>query len=147
MVKIRLTRIGKKGEAHYRVIAVRAREKRETKAIEELGFYNPRTNPSTFEVNKDRVKYWLSVGAQPTYTVAILLEKAGLYKVFKKKFHNKPGKKSQARNVEKAAKAEASKAEAEAKKAETAAPKDEPKADPKVENAPEAEAKTEETKA
>jgi small subunit ribosomal protein S16 len=104
MVKIRLTRIGKKGEAHYRIIAVKAREKRDTKAIEQLGFYNPGTNPSTFEVDKDRIKYWLSVGAQPTYTVARLLEKAGLYKSFKKKFNKKAGKKKKDQAAAKEAK-------------------------------------------
>lgn len=111
MVKLRLTRTGRKGEPHYRVIAIQAREKRESKAIEFLGYYNPRTNPSTFEVEEDRVKYWLSVGAQPTETVARLLARQGLYKVEEKKFNKKPGKKAQERAEAKAAKQEQAKSE------------------------------------
>jgi len=137
MVKIRLTRIGKKGEAHYRVIAVKAREKRDTKAIEQLGFYNPGTDPSTFEVDKDRIKYWLSVGAQPTYTVARLLEKAGLYKAFKKKFNKAAGKKKKDQAAAKQA----------AEGAKTAAPKveevktEEPKVEVKAEETAQTETK------
>lgn len=101
MVKIRLTRTGKRNEPHYRVVAIKAREKRDSKAIEYLGYYNPRTQPSTFEVEEDRIKYWLSVGAQPTDTVARLLAKKGLYEMPKREFKKKPGKKKQ----EKAAKA------------------------------------------
>lgn len=94
MVKIRLTRVGKKGAASYRVIAINSREKRDSKAIEYLGFYNPRSKPSTFEVNPERIKYWFSVGAVPTQTVAFLLAKKGLYKIeTKQKFSKKPGKK------------------------------------------------------
>ncbi len=93
MVKLRLTRVGKKGEPHYRVIAIQAREKRESKAIEFLGYYDPKTNPSTFKVEKDRIQYWLSVGAQPTATVARLLARQELFKVEPKKFNKKPGKK------------------------------------------------------
>jgi len=101
MVKIRLTRTGKKKQAHYRVIVIQDRDKRDGKAIEYLGYYNPRTKPSTFEVDKERVKYWLSVGAQPTDTVARFLEKQGLYKVpDKKKFNKKPGKKKRAKAKE-----------------------------------------------
>lgn len=114
MVKIRLTRTGKKGEAHYRIIAINAREKRESRAIEFLGYYNPRTNPSTYELNKERIKYWLSVGAQPTYTVSRLLDKEGLYKAVKKKFTKKAGRKKQEREKSD----EAEKGKKEEKKAE-----------------------------
>lgn len=94
MVKIRLARFGKKGAPHYRIVAIQAREKRESKAIEYLGHYNPRTKPSTVKLDKERIQYWLSVGAQPTDTVAYLLSKEGLFKVDEKKtYSKKPGKK------------------------------------------------------
>jgi len=136
MVKIRLSRVGKKGESHYRVIAIRAREKLNGKAIEFLGFYNPRTNPSTFEIKKDRIKYWLSVGAQPTYTIARLLEKEGLYKGKKKKFSNKPGRKKQEKLKEAEAKAGV-KPEAKAEVKEMAKPETVPSKEEKKETKPE----------
>lgn len=71
MVKIRLTKVGSKKNAHYRLIAVPARTKRETKALEILGFYNPTTKEVNFK--KDRIDYWRSKGAQPTDTVLRLL--------------------------------------------------------------------------
>lgn len=97
MVKIRLTRLGRKHKPFYRVIAIQAREKRDSRAIEYLGTYDPMKSPSEFIVDKDRVKYWIGTGAQPTDTVARLLAKEGLYKVEKKKFTKKPGKKSRER--------------------------------------------------
>lgn len=101
MVKIRLTRLGRKHKPFYRVIAIQAREKRESKALEELGHYDPMKSPSEFVINKERVEYWLGVGAQPTETVARLLAKEGLYEVEEKKFNKKPGKKKQERTPKK----------------------------------------------
>ncbi|MBN1331623.1 30S ribosomal protein S16 [Candidatus Dojkabacteria bacterium] len=128
MVKIRLTRLGRKNAPFYRVIAIQTREKRDSRAIEQLGTYDPTQNPSEFKVDKDRVKYWLGVGAQPTDTVARFLAKEGLYKVEKKKFTKKPGKKK----LEKAGEQE------EEKKPEVKAePVIEEKTEEKVEEKPE----------
>ncbi len=120
MVKIRLTRTGKKGEPHYRVIVINTREKRESKAIEYLGYYNPRSNPSKFEVDVERIKYWLSVGAQPTETVARFLSKQKLFNKIEKKYSKKPGKKTQERNAKLAEKTKAT-AETKSETKETAA--------------------------
>lgn len=73
MVKIRLSRIGAKGQPYYRVVVVDSRRKRDTKVIETIGHYNPRTEPSTFDIKKDRLDYWRSVGAQLTEPVLVLL--------------------------------------------------------------------------
>jgi small subunit ribosomal protein S16 len=106
MVKLRLTRLGKKGQPTYRLIAIQARTKRNGEALEDLGVYNPRIKPSVFEINKERVQYWLGVGAQPTLTVRGLLAKQGIVEPIKKTYDQKPGRKSQERKT-KAAAAEA----------------------------------------
>ena len=64
--KIRLKRMGKKFYAVYRVVVMDSRSKRDGKAIEEIGLYNPNTQPSTLEISSERAQYWLGVGAQPT---------------------------------------------------------------------------------
>ena len=74
MIKIRLKKYGRKQQATYRVVVMPSTSKRDGKAIEELGFYNPLTNESN--LNADRIKVRLSQGAQPTATVANLLKKA-----------------------------------------------------------------------
>lgn len=78
MVKIRLTRIGKKNEPHFRIVVIPSRTKRDSKAIEYLGYYNPRTKE--IKLNVERAKYWLSIGAQPTDTVIGFLAKHKLVK-------------------------------------------------------------------
>ena len=78
MLKLRLTRMGAKGQPHYRIVVQEARSKRDGRFVENVGHYNPQTNPSTIVVNADRVQYWLSVGAQPTESVASLLKRAGV---------------------------------------------------------------------
>ncbi len=78
MVSIRLSRRGKKNQPSYRVIVVDKRKDPWGRSIEDVGFYNPLTNPATLKVNADRVKYWLSVGAQPTNTMHNLFVDAGL---------------------------------------------------------------------
>lgn len=80
MVKLRLTRTGKKHEPHYRIVATDSRSPRDGKFIEILGHYNPRTKPSTFVVKKDLVEKWLKNGAQVSDTLKALLKKEGLYK-------------------------------------------------------------------
>ena len=75
MVKIKLTRTGKKHHPMYRIVVVEAREKRDGKYVESLGHYNPTSNPKTIVL--DLVKYdeWIKKGAQPTLTVASLEKK------------------------------------------------------------------------
>ena len=63
--KIRLKRMGKKFYAFYRVVIMDSRTKRDGRAIEEIGTYNPNTQPSTININSERAQYWLGVGAQP----------------------------------------------------------------------------------
>lgn len=72
MVKIRLTRVGSRSNPHYRLIAISVRSKRDTKALEVLGYYNPKTKEVRLE--KDRIIEWRRKGAQLTETVARLLK-------------------------------------------------------------------------
>ena len=74
-VKIRLTRFGKKNQPLYRLVAIDEHKKRDGKAIEILGSYNPSDKNNFLKVNKDRLDYWLSVGAKPTETVKHLIKK------------------------------------------------------------------------
>ena len=76
-VKIRLKRMGKIRAPHYRIVVADSRTKRDVRAIEEIGRYIPTENPSLIEVNSERAQYWLSVGAQPTEQVAVLLKLTG----------------------------------------------------------------------
>lgn len=73
-VIIRLTKTGKKGESKYRIVVKEKRSKRDGKFIEMLGQFEKREKGSTKEINMDRYKYWLSVGAKPTPTVASLVK-------------------------------------------------------------------------
>lgn len=73
MVKIRLSRIGSRGQPYYRVVVVDERRKRDGAVLESIGRYNPRTEPSTFEIDQARLKYWRGVGAQLTEPVRVLL--------------------------------------------------------------------------
>lgn len=75
MVTLRLTRIGVKNQPKYRIVAVDKRQKRDGSYIEEIGFYDPSVNPANVKLNKDRYRYWLSVGAQPSDTVKNLNRK------------------------------------------------------------------------
>ena len=78
MVKIRLRRMGSKKNAFYRVVVADSRSPRDGRFIEELGYYNPLTDPIELKINEERAKYWLGVGAQPTDTVRGLLKKGGV---------------------------------------------------------------------
>lgn len=82
-VKIRLKRFGKKKSPFYRVIVIDGRAKRDGRAIEEIGKYDPRTDPSIIEINSERALYWLSVGAQPSEQVHKLLTLTGDWGKFK----------------------------------------------------------------
>lgn len=78
MVKIRLRRLGMKKEPFYRVVVVDSRVAQSGRAIEEIGYYNPVSEPVQLKIDADRAKYWLSVGAQPTDTARALLKKGGV---------------------------------------------------------------------
>jgi small subunit ribosomal protein S16 len=73
-VKLRLTRVGSKKNPIYRVVAADSRSPRDGKFIEIVGRYNPQTDPSTIELNENKVRDWLSKGAQPTESVRKLLK-------------------------------------------------------------------------
>ncbi len=77
MVKIRLRRMGAKKAPFYRIIVADSRAPRDGAFIEELGYYNPLTDPAEIKVDGERAQYWLKNGAQPTDTVRGLLKKSG----------------------------------------------------------------------
>lgn len=78
MVKIRLKRIGAKKKPFYRIVVADSRSPRDGKFIEQIGTYDPRTNPSQFNIDTEKVKKWLENGAQPTDTVKKLLKLSGI---------------------------------------------------------------------
>ncbi len=77
-VRIRLTRVGATKQPSYRVVVADARSARDSRAIETLGHYNPRTEPVEFKVDADKARAWLANGAQPSDTVARLFKQAGI---------------------------------------------------------------------
>ena len=82
-VKIKLKRMGKIHAPFYRIIVADARTKRDGRAIEEIGKYHPKNDPSFIEVDSERAQHWLSVGAQPTDPVRKILEITGDWQKFK----------------------------------------------------------------
>ena len=78
MVKIRLRRMGAKGQPSYRIVASEKESPRDGRFLEILGSYNPRTTPATVQVNEDRVYHWMSQGAQPSESVVKLFRSTGL---------------------------------------------------------------------
>lgn len=79
MLRIRLSRTGKKKQASYRVVVADVDAKRDGRIVERIGHYNPRTEPLTYVIEEGRALYWLSKGAQPSDAVRRLLEKQGTY--------------------------------------------------------------------
>ncbi len=79
-VKIRLRRTGAKKAPSYRVVVADSRYPRDGRFIEEIGYYNPLTEPSTIKIDLEKAANWIANGAQPTDTVKVLLKKAGLEK-------------------------------------------------------------------
>ncbi len=79
-VKIRLTRMGKKKNPFYRVVVADERTRRDGAPIEEIGYYDPMTEPATIKVDAEKANKWLANGAQPTDTVRSLLKKAEIIK-------------------------------------------------------------------
>lgn len=82
-VKIRLKRLGKIRAPYYRIVVADSRTKRDGRVIEEIGLYHPTEEPSRIEVQSERAQYWLSVGAQPTEQVLVLLKLTGDWGKFK----------------------------------------------------------------
>ncbi|MBD3329286.1 30S ribosomal protein S16 [Candidatus Dojkabacteria bacterium] len=125
MLKIRLQRRGKRGDAHYRVVVIESHRPRDSKFIEDLGYYNPHQKPSKLNIDMELTKSWLEKGAQPTDTVAQFLHKEGVLDDWRKTKHSKlPQKKAKKKEQEEAPKdsAEANSNESAEKKEE--APKD-----------------------
>ncbi|MBQ3518403.1 MAG: 30S ribosomal protein S16 [Clostridia bacterium] len=77
-VKIRLRRMGAKKAPFYRVVVADSRYPRDGRFIEEIGYYNPMTEPATVKIDADKAKQWIANGAQPTDTVKGLLKKNGV---------------------------------------------------------------------
>lgn len=76
--RIRLKRMGAKHNAHYRVVIMDQHKPRDGRSVEEIGYYDPNTDPPTVEINKDRALHWLMIGAVPSETVQHLLKRAGV---------------------------------------------------------------------
>ncbi len=131
-LKLRMARGGRRNLPFYRIVVTDSRSPRDGKFIEKIGTYNPmlaNDNPQRVTLNTDRIKYWLSQGAQPSDRVAIFLAKAGLMDM--PKWNDTPNKsapkaKAQERVKEKVEKAEKARAAAEEAKAAAAAPAPEP---------------------
>lgn len=83
--KIRLKRMGAKKNPFYRVVISDSRSPRDGRFIEEIGFYNPATNPATIKIDEEKAINWLSKGAKPTDTAKSLLQKQGIMAKFAQK--------------------------------------------------------------
>jgi small subunit ribosomal protein S16 len=81
--KIKLMRLGKMREPHYRIVVADSRTKRDGRAIEAIGEYHPKADPSVIQVDSDRAQYWLRVGAQPTEAVAAIFRVTGDWQRFR----------------------------------------------------------------
>lgn len=79
MVRIRLRRIGAKGQPSYRIVAADKESPRDGRFLESLGFYNPRTDPATIQLKEARLYEWLKNGAQPSESAEQVLKSAGFY--------------------------------------------------------------------
>lgn len=77
-MKLRLTRMGSKKRPFYRIVAVDSPTRRDGRALEFVGYYNPMVDPAEIKVDTDKIKEWIARGAQPTDTVRALLKKAGI---------------------------------------------------------------------
>jgi small subunit ribosomal protein S16 len=82
MVRIRLRRIGLKGQPTYRIVAAEKEAPRDGRFLEILGVYNPRTNPATIKLKEDRIYHWMKNGAQPSESVAQIFKTAGTLERF-----------------------------------------------------------------
>jgi len=84
MVRIRLRRVGLKGQPSYRIVVADKEAPRDGRFLEIVGFYNPRTHPATIQITEERVYDWMSKGAQPTESVAKLFQSVGLFERFQR---------------------------------------------------------------
>jgi len=84
MVRIRLRRIGLKGQPSYRIVAADKENARDGRFLEILGNYNPRTNPATLEIQEDRVYHWMKNGAQPSESVEKIFKSVGTLERFER---------------------------------------------------------------
>ena len=84
MVRLRLRRIGLKGQPTYRIVATDKESPRDGRFLEILGFYNPRTQPATIHIKEDRAYHWMKNGAQPTESVAQVFKSAGVLDRFER---------------------------------------------------------------
>ncbi|MEL6876986.1 MAG: 30S ribosomal protein S16 [Pseudomonadota bacterium] len=152
-IALRLSRGGAKKRPYYRIVAADSRRARDGKYLEQIGVYNPllaKDDEKRVQLNEDRIRYWLGVGAQPSDRVLRFLDAAGIMERPARNNPNKakPGEKATERAEEKAEKAAAAKeAEEEAKNAaaeEAKAAAEAPAEEPAAEEAPAEEAATEE---
>lgn len=162
-VKIRLKRMGKIRTPFYRIVVADSRTKRDGRVIEEIGTYNPKTEPSTIHVNSERAQYWLGVGAQPTEAVAAILkltgdiggkaslkqpeakaDKAAAFEAALKELHAEPKKSATTKAKKAKDEAPAEEAKAEEAPAEEAKAEEAPAEEAKADEAPAEEAKAEE---
>ncbi len=148
-IALRLSRGGAKKRPYYRIVAADSRKPRDGRYLEQIGTYNPvlpKDDEKRVQLNEDRARYWLGVGAQPSDRVARFLDAAGIRERTARNNPNKakPGEKATERAEEKAAKAaeaeEAAKAPVEEPKAEEA-----PVEETKAEDAPAEETKSDES--
>jgi small subunit ribosomal protein S16 len=77
--RIRLRRVGRKGQSYFRIVIADARNARDGRSVATIGHYDPRATPARLEVDKDKATAWLAKGAMPTDTVRSLLKKAGVF--------------------------------------------------------------------
>ena len=84
MVRIRLRRVGLKGQPSYRIVAADKENARDGRFLEILGFYNPRNDPSALTIKEDRVYHWMKNGAQPTESVAQIFKGVGILDRFER---------------------------------------------------------------
>ncbi len=76
MIKLRLIRFGARKKPSYRIVAIDSRRARQSRTLDTLGYYNPRTEPLEFKIDLNKVDYWLKKGAQPSETVNSLIDRA-----------------------------------------------------------------------
>lgn len=110
--KIRLKRLGKIRSPHYRIVVMDSRTKRDGRAIEEIGLYQPKNDPSVIKVDSERAQYWLGVGAQPTDAVVTIFKRTGDWQKFTGET-SAEGVEPQAEKVDKVARFNAALAEAD----------------------------------
>jgi small subunit ribosomal protein S16 len=146
MVKIRLRRVGAKKQASFRVVVADSRAPRDGRFIEQIGFYNPRTEPETLRIDEARALHWLNVGAQPTDSAARLLKTTGTLARFERLKQGEPledlvaeAEEAEVAEVEEEVVEEEEEAEAPAPEAEVEEP-----VEAEIEEAPEAVAEVEE---